>query len=74
VPAPDDAEVFILCRSAQRQQKEQAMHALLCSASKRGAENRGCLCPNATESPLIAQRGGRLLGKDTRVRGCFMCR
>jgi len=26
-PAPDGAEVFILCRSAQRRQKEQAMHA-----------------------------------------------
>ena len=26
-PAPDVAEVFILCRGAQRQQKQQAMHA-----------------------------------------------
>ena len=26
-PAPDGAEVFILCRGAQRQQKLQAMHA-----------------------------------------------
>jgi hypothetical protein len=26
-PAPDSAEVFILCRSAERQQKEQAIHA-----------------------------------------------
>jgi hypothetical protein len=25
-PAPDGAEVFILCRSAQRTEKERAMH------------------------------------------------
>jgi transposase len=46
-PAQHGAEVFILCRSAQRQQKEQAMHARFESASKRGCSRSRPPVPNA---------------------------
>jgi hypothetical protein len=85
-PAPDGAEVFILCRSAQRRQKEQAMHARFEKriagvptdrSSSVGWIEEGLRKIEAgggkrKQNPLaIAQRVGRLLGNNTRAAGLF---
>jgi transposase len=71
-PAPDGAEVFILCRSAQRQQKEQAMHARFEQRIEEGLRKIEAVCAKRKQNPLlIAQRVGRLLGKNTRAAGLF---
>jgi transposase len=71
-PAPDGAEVFILCRSAQRQQKEQAMHGRFEKRIEEGLRKIETACAKRKQNPLlIAQRVGRLLGKNTRAAGLF---
>ena len=71
-PAPDGAEVFILCRSAQRQQKEQAMHARFEKRIEEGLRKIETACKRCKQNPLrIAQRVGRLLGSNTRAAGLF---
>jgi transposase len=71
-PAPDGAEVFILCRSAQRSAKERAMHdrfeKRIEEALKKIAEGSR----KRRQKPIaIAQRVGRLLGRNTRAAGLF---
>jgi transposase len=71
-PAPDGAEVFILCRSEQRSAKERAMHdrfeKRIEEALKKIAEG----CRKRRQKPIvIAQRVGRLLGRNTRAAGLF---
>ena len=73
-PAPDGAEVFILCRSEQRSAKERAMHdrfeKRIEEALKKIAEG----CRKRRQKPIvIAQRVGRLLGRNTRVAGLSRC-
>jgi len=71
-PAPDGAEVFILCRSAQRQQKEQAMHDRFEKRIEEGLRRIEAACKKGRQNPLkIAQRVGRLLGANTRAAGLF---
>jgi hypothetical protein len=71
-PAPDGAEVFILCRSGPRQQKEQAMHARFEKRIEEGLLKIETACTKRKQNPLlIAQRVGRLLGKNTRAAGLF---
>jgi len=71
-PAPDRAEVFILCRSAQRQQKEQAIHARFEKRIEEGLHKIETACKKRKHNPLlIAQRVGRLLGNNTRAAGLF---
>ena len=71
-PAPDRAEVFILCRSAQRQQKEQAIHARFEKRIEEGLHKIETACKRRKQDPLvIAQRVGRLLGNNTRAAGLF---
>ena len=71
-PAPGGEEVFILCRSAQRQLKEQAMH----DRFERRIEQRLLAiaesCAKRKQNPLkVAQQVGRLLGQNTRAAGLF---
>jgi transposase len=71
-PAQHGAEVFILCRSAQRQQKEQAMHARFEQRIEEGLLKIEAACAKRKQNPLlIAQRVGRLLGSNTRAAGLF---
>jgi len=71
-PAPDGAEVFILCRSAQRQQKEQAIHARFEKRIEEGLHKMEKACKRRKQNPLLmAQRVGRLLGNNTRAAGLF---
>jgi len=71
-PAPNGAEVFILCRSAQRQLKEQAMHARFEKRIEEGLRKIEAGCQRSRQNPLkVAQRVGRLLGTNTRAAGLF---
>lgn len=70
--APDGDEAFILCRSAQRKQKEQAMHDRF---EKRIEDKLVALvesCRKRKQNPLaVAQRVGKLMGRNSRSAGLF---
>jgi len=71
-PAPDGAEVFILCRSAQRRLKEQAMHERFERRIEQKLEALVESCRKRKQNPLVvAQRVGKLLGRNTRAAGLF---
>jgi transposase len=71
-PAPGGEEVFILCRSAQRQLKEQAMHDRFERRIEQKLEAMAEGCAKRKQDPLkVAQRVGRLLGKNSRAAGLF---
>jgi len=71
-PDPTGEEVFILCRSAQRQQKEQAMHQRFEQRIEEGLRKIEKGCQKRKHDPLkMAQRVGRLLGKNSRAAALF---
>jgi Transposase len=71
-PAPDGDEVFILCRSAQRRLKEQAMHDRFERRIEQKLEAMAEGCRKRKQNPLlVAQRVGKLLGRNTRAAGLF---
>jgi transposase len=71
-PAPGGEEVFILCRSAQRQLKEQAMHDRFERRIEQKLEAMAEGCGKRKQDPLkVAQQVGRLLGKNSRAAGLF---
>jgi transposase len=71
-PAPDGKEVFILCRSLERQAKEQAMHERFERRIEEGLEKIVASCHKRKQKPLvIAERVGRLMGQNTRAAGLF---
>jgi len=71
-PAPGGEEVFILCRSAQRQLKEQAMHDRFERRIEQKLEAMAEGCAKRKQDPLkVAQRVGGLLGKNSRAAGLF---
>ena len=72
-PDPTGKEVFILCRSAQRQQKEQAMQQRFEQRIEEGLRKMEKSCQKRKLNPLkIAQRVGRLLGKNSRAASLFV--
>ena len=66
------AETFILCRSAQRREKEKAMHDRF---EKRIAEGLTSLAKMAEQRAMtpvqLSHRVGRLMGQNTRAAGGF---
>lgn len=71
-PAPDGDEVFILCRSAQRRLKEQAMHDRFERRIEQKLAEMVASCRKRKQNPLsLAQRVGKLLGRNTRAAGLF---
>ena len=71
-PSPDGVETFILCRSADRQQKEQAIHARFEQRLEEGLKKIEVTCRRGKHTAVaIAQRVGRLLGQNTRSAGLF---
>jgi transposase len=71
-PAPDGKEVFILCRSLERQAKEKAMHERFEKRIEEGLEKIAASCRRNKQKPLvIAERVGKLLGQNTRAAGLF---
>ena len=70
--APNGDEVFILCRSLERQAKEQAMHERFERRIEEGLEKIAASCRRSRQKPLvIAARVGRLMGQNTRAAGLF---
>lgn len=71
-PAPDGDEVFILCRSAQRRWKEQAMHDRFEQRIEQKLAAMVESCRKRKQNPLVlAQRVGKLLGRNSRAAGLF---
>jgi transposase len=67
---PDGAETFILCRSADRMEKEKAMHERFSARIEEGLASLGRRIEHA-QTPLergpIERQIGRLLGKNSRA-------
>jgi transposase len=71
-PVPGAEEVFLLCRSAQRKQKEQAMHERFEKRIEEGLEKIVASCRKRKQLPAaVGQRVGRLLGQNSRAAGAF---
>ncbi len=71
-PTSGGEEVFILCRSAQRQLKEQAMHDRFERRIEQKLEAMAEGCGKRKQNPLrVAQQVGRLLGHNSRAAGLF---
>ena len=72
-PLPDgDEETFVLCRSVDRRQKEQAMHEKFMHRIETGLHAIQSSCQQRRQDPMrIARRVGRLLGRNTRAEGAF---
>jgi hypothetical protein len=71
-PAPGGQEVFILCRSAERRAKEQAMHERFECRIEEGLSKIQSSCQKKRQKPVtIATRVGRLLGRNTRAAALF---
>jgi transposase len=70
--APQGEEVFILCRSAERQEKERAMHDRFERRIEEGLSKIQVGCGKRKASPTqVAQRVGRLLGENRRAAKLF---
>jgi hypothetical protein len=71
-PSPDGRETFILCRSAERRSKEQAMHERFAQRIRQGLEKLATACGRRKLDPLtVSRRVGRLMGQNTRAAGLF---
>jgi len=65
-------ETFILCRSRDRREKEKAMHARFEERIEEGLQKIAASCAQKRHTVAkIAERVGRLLGKNTRAAGLF---
>jgi len=72
-PCPDGGEeTYILCRSRDRREKEQAMHARFEKRIEEGLVKIAAGCSKRAQ-PVgpIERRVGRLLGQNTRAAGLF---
>jgi hypothetical protein len=71
-PGPDGEETFILCRSAQRREKEKAMYGRFERRIEARLEKIAETCRKYKRKPaIIERRVGRLLGQNSRAAGCF---
>lgn len=74
-PGPDGAEVFILCRSAQRSEKEHAMQDRFEKKIAAGLEKLAESCQKRKQKAgEVERRVGQLLGRNTRAAGLFAVR
>jgi len=70
--APQGEEVFILCRSAERREKEKAMHERFEKRIEEGLKKiQGGCGKRKGLSTQVAQRVGRLLGENSRAAKLF---
>ena len=75
VPAPQGSEVFILCRSAEREAKEHAIRKRFEQRIEAGLRKIAESCRKRKQKPtVIATRVGRLLGQNTRAAALFEVR
>ena len=74
-PGPDGKEVFILCRSAQRKDKERAMHERFEKRIEEGLAKIAAGCEKRKQDAAeVGQRVGRLRGGNSRAAGLFEVR
>ena len=70
--APAGEEVFILCRSADRREKERAIHERFERRIEEGLAQIAARCARQKQKAVVvAQRVGRLLGRNSRAAGLF---
>jgi len=73
-PGPDGEEAFLLCRSADRQTKERAMHTRFRERIENGLASLGRRLKNARRAADLSQverQIGRLLERNRRAAGAF---
>jgi transposase len=71
-PSPEGEEVFILCRSADRRNKEKGIHDRFERRIEEGLQQIAQSCQKRKQKvALIERRVGRLLGRNTRAAGLF---
>jgi hypothetical protein len=71
-PAPNGGEVYILCRSAQRREKERAMHDRFEKKIEEGLNKIAEACKKRKQKVAVVERRvGKLLGRNTRAAGLF---
>ena len=70
---PEGAETFILCRSAERMQKEKAMHERFSQRIREGLESlsRRLAKNRKVDRVQVERQIGRLLGRNSRAAGKF---
>ena len=74
---PDGSETFVLVRSADRQEKEKAMHARFCARIEQALarlEHRIAHARSALDRGAIERQIGRLLGGNSRAAGRYAIR
>ena len=74
---PDGSETFVLVRSADRQEKEKAMHARFCARIEQALtrlEHRIAHARGALDRGPIERQIGRLLGGNSRAAGRYAIR
>ena len=74
---PDGGETFLLVRSAERQQKEQAMHARFCErieTALAGLQRRIARAQKPIDRGAAERQIGRLLGRNSRAAARYAIR
>lgn len=72
VPSPDGEETYILCRSADRREKEKAMHARFEKRMEDGLEKIKSGCEKRKRNPdKVLEQIGRLKQKNSRAAALF---
>lgn len=70
--SPDGDETFIICRSQDRRNKEQAIHERFERRIEEGLRKiQSSCCKRKYDRVTIAARVGRLMGQNTRAAGLF---
>jgi transposase len=71
-PAPEGDETFILCRSAQRKEKEKAIHERFEQRLEKGLLALQASCQKRKlDANVVSRRVGRLLGANSRASRLF---
>jgi transposase len=73
-PGPDGAETFVLCRSADRREKEKAMHERFAKRIEERLVSLGRRLEHARrrlDRETIGRQIGRILGQNTRAAGRY---
>ena len=69
-PSSDGEEMFILCRSRDRGEKEKAMHERFEKRIEEGLKKIEASCSKKKCEPVkVATRVGKLMGRNTRAAG-----
>ncbi len=71
-PCPGGEETFILCRSSDRREKEKGMHERFEKRIELGLGKIASGCGRKRQKAVaVAERVGRLMGRNTRAAGLF---